>query len=249
MHPGWYPDPFAPYGVRWWDGTQWTAWTAPGAAAFASAANPEDDVAAEEAIARWARIGLAVGAVISIAALLASAVLSHRMLRDLVHQIRVASNNADNPGTIPRLHVDVRGVLFFDGLGLVQLGLQVLLMIWLYRAATFARRAGIPARRDPVWAWAGFLVPVVNFWFPYQVAADTTPGDSPARRLARRWWICWLAQAVVSVVLSVVSYFSVTAALGCACVGAVLAVASAVYGRAMITEVGAVHRQIAARSG
>jgi uncharacterized Tic20 family protein len=31
--PGWYPDPNAPGTQRWWDGTQWTTHTAPGAPA------------------------------------------------------------------------------------------------------------------------------------------------------------------------------------------------------------------------
>jgi hypothetical protein len=56
-------------------------------------------------------------------------------------------------------------------------------MIWLHRAATFARRARLPARRATVWAWLGFIIPVVNFWFPYQVATDAMPPGDPARRL------------------------------------------------------------------
>ena len=63
---------------------------------------------------------------------------------------------------------------------LAVLGLEVFFMIWLYRAAGLARKAGLSARRDPVWAILGFIVPVVNFWFPYQVARD-----SPARPATR----------------------------------------------------------------
>lgn len=245
MHPGWYSDPYAPHGLRWWDGNQWTAWATPSAAFVGSTSDPIADLTAEETIGRWAAMGLIAAAAINIVSFVTSAVMSHRLLRDLVHQFRIA---ADNPDVSPRLHIHLGTVLFYDGLGLLQLALQVLVMIWLYRAATFARRAGLPARRDPVWAWAGFIVPIVNFWFPYQVAADTTPSASPARALALRWWCSWIGQAVLSTIVAAVSYFSVAAALGCACIGTLLAVLTAWYGRAMIATVGAVHAELAARA-
>lgn len=27
--PGWYPDPYGGHQLRWWDGQQWSTWTAP----------------------------------------------------------------------------------------------------------------------------------------------------------------------------------------------------------------------------
>ena len=193
-------------------------------------------------ISRWASAGLVAAAVINIGSYFTSAVVSHRILRDLVHQLRVA---ADNPNTTPHFHLPLSSVLFSYALSLLQLATQILLMIWLYRAATFAKRAGLPARHDPVWAWVGFLVPIVNFWFPYQVAADTTPPGHVARSFALRWWCLWMVQVAVSLTLAVTSYFSVTAALGLAAVGAVLAALSARYGRAMIAAVGAEHAEMA----
>lgn len=52
------------------------------------------------------------------------------------------------------------------------------------------------------WAWAGWLVPVVSFWFPFQVVRDAvtasaSAGDPAAPRPSRPpfalWWGTWLA--------------------------------------------------------
>ncbi|MCI2240084.1 DUF4328 domain-containing protein [Paenibacillus sp. TRM 82003] len=55
--------------------------------------------------------------------------------------------------------------------------------------------------RNPVWAWAGWFVPVVSFWFPYQVVRDALDASAaaatPHRDRVRRpplapWWAGWL---------------------------------------------------------
>jgi hypothetical protein len=51
-----------------------------------------------------------------------------------------------------------------------------------------ARRAG--------WAWGGWVVPLVAFWFPYQVVRDVDAAVSPrapAKDLVGWWWAGWLA--------------------------------------------------------
>jgi hypothetical protein len=121
---------------------------------------------------------------------------------------------------------------------------EIFVMIWLYRAAKFARNAGLPARRDPVWAALGFFVPIVNFWFPYQVAADSFPRTDRNRRLAGRWWTWYLISTVFVAVVLIASAFSTTAGVILALVGAGAYALAAVYGRRMITAIGTSHDQL-----
>ncbi|MDP9094771.1 MAG: DUF4328 domain-containing protein [Actinomycetota bacterium] len=103
----------------------------------------------------------------------------------------------------------------------------------------------MPARRATVWAWLGFIVPVVSFWFPYQVAADCTPHGDPARRLVAWWWALWICQALVPSPLAVLSYFaSRPVAVVLAMLLCVVPVAAAMKGREMIAAILATHRRI-----
>ena len=248
VNPGWYSDPFSAQGLRWWDGTQWTSHTAPSAApAWAPAVvmDPHADLAAEESAGRRAQIGLVVAAATTIAAYFFYAVVAHRLFHDVIHQVQVAADNPD--ATPPPLHLG--GVLAMDGLSVLQFGVQVLLMIWLYRAATFARRSWLPARRDPVWAWVGFLVPIVNLWFPYQVAVDSLPPGHPAGPIALRWWLSYLGQSLVLIAILILAYFSISAALVGACAAAILPILTALYGRGLINAVLDAHRGLAESRG
>lgn len=73
-------------------------------------------------------------------------------------------------------------------------------MVWLWRVRKNAEQmAAARHRRERVWTWLGWLVPVVNFWFPYQVVADVhrtsdpdLPPQSPTpRRSAPGWLLTW----------------------------------------------------------
>lgn len=73
------------------------------------------------------------------------------------------------------------------------------LWLWYVRKNVEILRPQIKhARRRGGWVWAGWLVPVVSFWFPYQIVRDvgTVPPTpmSPASRPPRLglWWGAWL---------------------------------------------------------
>jgi hypothetical protein len=75
-------------------------------------------------------------------------------------------------------------------------------LVWFFRIRHNAGLWG-PQRRDRGWAFWGWLVPVVNLWFPYRIAADaSTPeqvGPVESRTtlaLVRAWWAAWLLAAV-----------------------------------------------------
>jgi uncharacterized membrane protein YtjA (UPF0391 family) len=81
---------------------------------------------------------------------------------------------------------------------------MIMFVVWLYRARVNADGHGWPQRRSPTFAVLGWLVPVVNFYFPYQIMADIwragLPDEERANppRLPRTWWACWLAFFLLS---------------------------------------------------
>jgi len=80
-------------------------------------------------------------------------------------------------------------------------------MVWMYQAATVGKRLGMPMTLEPFWAIIGWLVPVVNLWFPHRLIVGTLPVGHQARRHARRWWVLFIAGSVLFGVLGVVLAF------------------------------------------
>ena len=80
----------------------------------------------------------------------------------------------------------------------------IVLMVFMYSAATHARNLGLPARLSPIWAVLGWIVPVVNLWFPYWVLRDCLP-SRPGERgdLAIRYWLLYVFSFVILVVVIV----------------------------------------------
>jgi hypothetical protein len=82
--------------------------------------------------------------------------------------------------------------------------------LWAYKAATVASKLNYPARHSPGWAVAGWFVPIINFWFPYQSVRDCLAPTNRERRTVRLWWafyligsFAWMAVIIVSIFASV----------------------------------------------
>jgi hypothetical protein len=79
----------------------------------------------------------------------------------------------------------------------------VVTCLWLAKCRKNAERFAPDYRqeRGAVWAWLGWWVPIVSFWFPYQVVRDIRRasvqirGDSAALGW---WWLCWLVWLIGS---------------------------------------------------
>ncbi|GAB2460022.1 DUF4328 domain-containing protein [Xylanimonas ulmi] len=87
--------------------------------------------------------------------------------------------------------VDVTGLLVV----LAQVGAFVVTCGWLSAARAFAQAASeVGHVRGGVWVWLGWVVPIVNLWFPYQVVRDVAAGTGVRPRATLGlWWGCWLA--------------------------------------------------------
>ncbi len=243
MPAGWYPDPSSPGWLRWWDGSAWTAHVSAPPVAWAEVADPQHDLASELSTAKWARIAMYAYAATYFLEALVIAILASPLAHDVKRAIDQANNDPNITPNPFRGHEGtlVAAIAGFDGLSTIGLAAEVTIVVWLFNAMTFARRLGIPARRSPVWAILGFIVPVVGFWFPYLCMVDLLePGDR-RRRLAGWWWACWLISPIIIWVVAIVSWFSIPVAVLVAIVVAVVPYAGARCGVAMIAASGATH--------
>ena len=78
----------------------------------------------------------------------------------------------------------------------------VLTCLWLRRVRTNADAIDpIPHTRSSGWVWAGWWVPVVSLWFPFQIVRDirdiSKPPYSP-NALIGWWWTAWLGYLLAS---------------------------------------------------
>lgn len=93
--------------------------------------------------------------------------------------------------------------LLYVALGVVT---AVTFFVWLWRARSNAERASTtPHRRARGWVLGGWFVPVVNFWFPYQVVADVYRASAPNGSRGTPWLAWWWASWLVALVLDRVS--------------------------------------------
>ncbi|MEU6352804.1 DUF4328 domain-containing protein [Streptomyces sp. NPDC047072] len=69
-------------------------------------------------------------------------------------------------------------------------------IMWLWQVRDNARTlSGHPPRYLGIWVYAGWIVPIVNLWFPRGIVADAFRGSAPDRPLPRSvnvWWALWL---------------------------------------------------------
>ncbi len=243
VKPDWYPDPYASGMLRWWDGSAWTADVRPIPVGWGVPADPGADLAEERKWAARASMMVFVSAAILAVEYLVIATVFGHLVHTLVREVRDATR-----ATAAQPHVfrgfGIGQTLLIDLSGLVALGVQVIFMTWLYQAATISRRAGLPARREPVWAFVGFLVPIVSIWFPYQVAADLFAPDDSNRRLAGRWWGLYLSQGFAVMLILIIAAISTPVAVIVALACTVLPIMTAMTARAMIAAVGHAHSRL-----
>jgi len=80
--------------------------------------------------------------------------------------------------------------------------LSIVFVVWFHRARINAERLGYRQRHSPGWTFWGWLIPLVNLWFPFQIMGDIWRAGLRERQrkhgapLPALWWTCWLASGV-----------------------------------------------------
>src|SRR4051812_29064531 len=150
--PGWYPDPWYPQSMRWWDGTTWT----PHAQAVQPVATP--DPSAERTWGQRAAVGFWVHGACAAITAVATPLLLAGAVDDSPYETSPGS-----AGTV------VGGLLLLQLVTLAGFAGTILVAVWSNHATHSARFLGLRTAHSPGWAVAAWLVPIVSLWFPYQV--------------------------------------------------------------------------------
>lgn len=247
--PGWYPDPQPTGGLRWWDGSAWTSHVRPplGTPGFGGQGfgGPGPDIAEEVQTGARAKFAVKVG----VLAYAVSSAANVVVFNDFADEIRRISASGD-PDAVPQLGQQGGALALLGNLSsLVTIAVGIYVLVWFHRAATNAGRLGIRQRRSPGWAVAGFLVPIVNFWFPYQSACDFFPEGSPDRRTVGRWWLLWLGAQFSTLLVLLLALGSVEAGLVAVGAQAVVYLFAAQYLIVVIDRAAEVHGDLAVLAG
>ncbi|MFN8039779.1 MAG: DUF4328 domain-containing protein [Acidimicrobiales bacterium] len=258
--PGWYPDPGGSPAMRWWDGQRWTDHVVlppppgprgPGGPAGPVGLGPLDPrrlVADEQTGARRARVALLVGAGTQIVSAVTIAVVYSAIFHDFVQEIeRTSRSRSSAPPAFGGTFVG--GILVLNVVQIAYYVVGVLFIVWSYQAARAGRALGLPARLESYWSVLGWIVPVVNLWFPFQVVADCLPAGHPARRTVGWWWGLYLGMGGASLLVFAGSFISTPAALVAALAPATLAVLAALKGREMIQAIADEHQRLVDAGG
>ncbi len=236
--PGWYDDPWGSPAKRWWDGSQWTGHVQAGGPTVGFGPGLDQRLEDERRSARWARRAMLWAGPAQALAI----VLNAFLFRDFADDFRKAldTNNSDAIDTIGSPGLSALSQL----VGLAVLAAGIIFLIWFYRSLTLAREAGLPARRSPGLAVAGFIIPIVNLWWPYQSTIDALPAGHPAQPLVLRWWWMWIGTSISSVATVIVAFFSTAAMWIVAAAGVGLALSAAFAARDVIAEVFDAHAEL-----
>lgn len=238
---GWFPDPQAEQQWRWWDGRQW----APPGYGYApqlgfDPAGRARWLAAHARttgnLARWLRWVLVANA----AGLLCMAVGIAIALRGGIH---FPATDADGSAALPSGFVALQ--LFSIPANIASMAYLVLMIAWIYNAGKFAELQGWPRARDRVLGAFSLIIPIVNFWWPYEAVRDLfPPGARPAYLM--RWWVSYLVVPISAFIADVIATIFAPLWVCCAVLVAVAAALAipAMLGRRLVRDLDELHRRL-----
>ena len=88
-------------------------------------------------------------------------------------------------------------------------------------------------------------MPIVNFWFPFQVVRDALPPAHPARREVPWWWGLHITALVAGFAAGLFAIAGVVPGVAVGVVAAAAALGAGYYGHELATAIGSAHEQLA----
>jgi len=134
--------------------------------------------------------GLAVGVIVLALVLTAVQVSIAVAAWPAAETYRQAARDGLAPWDVFTVYDGLVGLLFPT-----LLACYVVTCLWLRRCRANLDRFAphLHHARSPIWTWLGWVVPVVAFWFPYQVVRDVQPDRVATPRVwLGCWWAGWL---------------------------------------------------------
>ena len=228
--PGWYGDPWQQATYRWWDGGDWTSNISGPAPVLVPRWDPnlphEDPRVLRERVVRsgrWLRTALLCAVPLQFFTIVALGLGERRTVHDLGRTTDAGTVNLNLSGWL------ILGqITSFAGTAIV-----VLRMVWMYRAARLGRQVGIAARREPGLACAGWIIPIVNLWWPYQDLRALGGERAPAARM----WTLYILGSVATVTAVVVLIISSGPGVVCAVVATAVLAAAALAEREVVATI------------
>ncbi len=223
--PGWYPDPMtAGRSWRWWDGQHWTI---PGAGYDHYRAPRAGE--RRRRLGRWLRFALLINGALG--------VVSTALTASVLHHPHGGWWSTAADGTLQVSPQLARFQLVMLPMSTVGLAFSGILIAWIYYAGEFAAANGWPSTRNRTLGAFSPLIPIVNFWWPYQAIRDAYPPGADHAVLLR-WWVMYIAiTPVTSIAVVVAALFGSTAVLWLTIVVASgLAACTAAFGWKLVAD-------------
>lgn len=237
--PGWYPDPWYPGGLRWFDGARWTEHAGPGAVPL-----ERYDAEKGRSTTQWAGAAFVARGILVGLQLVVIPLVFARFFDD----VRAAVDNPDSTSSFGASYGLAFSLVAQIG-GLVVWACLAAIMVWTYRATKNANLLGIETRFSPALAVCGWFIPLASLVMPYLAVRDLFPPGHSGRRAAGWWWAAEIAGGTLGIVAFGVAFFGSGPGLAVGMLAGGCAAAAGVLGYRLTRSVVAVHTEIARSIG